>query len=260
MGVELAAEIAVKHPKKTLTLVARSGLCGTMPPRVGSLCEAWLLRRGATVLLHAPAAEVSTSSVVLKDGRVLEADVVYECMGGVPNSAALASHLSAALDGRKRLVVGDALRVAGAPRVYGMGDVMTHPSNEAKLGHTAELNAHVAAANVRRQADGLELAKYPKDAVGGPKSPQIFAVSLGPYACIVSFNSLVVGGGPVSNPAMALLKWVLEWTQVAKAGERPVGVFLEISDAVSNVLTNRGWIPLPTKGDKKEGGALRTEQ
>ena len=109
MGVELAAEIAVKHPKKTLTLVARSR--GTMPPRVGSLCEAWLLRRGATVLLHAPAAEVPTSSV-LKDGRVLEADVVYECMGGVPNSAALEPHLGAALDGRKRLVVGDALRVA----------------------------------------------------------------------------------------------------------------------------------------------------
>ena len=58
-----------------------------MPPRVGSLCEAWLLRRGATVLLHAPAAEVSTSSVALKDGRVLEADVVYECMATTFRSA-----------------------------------------------------------------------------------------------------------------------------------------------------------------------------
>jgi len=33
-------------------------------------------------------------------------------------------------------------------RVFAMGDVAAHPSKELKLGHTAELNAHVVAANV----------------------------------------------------------------------------------------------------------------
>ena len=91
------------------------------------------------------------------------------------------------------------LQVADAPRVYGMGDMCIHASNEAKLGHTAELNAHVAAENVLRQARGRPLASYPWGAVGGPRSPQIFAVFQGrhsaasgpstPKGCILAFRA-----------------------------------------------------------------------
>ena len=43
---------------------------------------------------------------------------------------------------------------SGWSRVFGMGDVASLPAGELQLGHTAELNAHVAAENMRRSAAG----------------------------------------------------------------------------------------------------------
>ena len=44
---------------------------------------------------------------------------------------------------------------AAAGRVFAMGDCMVHPgSGEAKLGHTAEVNAHLVVENVRRASTG----------------------------------------------------------------------------------------------------------
>ena len=49
-------------------------------------------------------------------------------------------------------LVNEQLQLGSSSRVYAMGDCMHHrASDEAKLGHTAELNAHVVAENVRRQ-------------------------------------------------------------------------------------------------------------
>lgn len=257
VGVELAAEIAAAYPRgKRVTLLSRGGtLCGAMPARVGRTCARWLERRGVELIFGATVEKAddaphgSQPSVTLSDGRVLRADVVYECTGGAPNSAMLRANaqLGGQLDAKGRLLVNDALQVAGAPRVYGLGDVMRHAtSNEAKLGHTAELNAHLAADNVHRQSRGHELLRYPDGVVGGPHSPRIFCVSLGPYSGVVAFNALVVGGGVVSGALVALLKWLLEWTKVAACAERPVGLlFWRVADATSNWLTRSGIIPLP---------------
>ena len=260
VGVELAAEIAAAYPRgkhgKRVTLLSRGGaLCGAMPARVGRTCARWLERRGVELLFHATVERTDAPhgsqqpSVTLSDGRVLRADVVYDCTGGKPNSDVVRANaqLCAQLDAKGRLLVNDALQVSGAPRVYGLGDVMRHAaSDEAKLGHTAELNAHLAADNVLRQSKGHELLRYPEGAVGGPSSPKIFCVSLGPHDGVVAFNSLVVGGGVISGAVVATLKWMLEWTKVAACAERPVGLlFWRVADATSNFLTRRGIIPLP---------------
>ena len=58
------------------------------------------------------------------------------------------------------------------------------------------------------------------------------------YDAVVGFNGLVVCGWYV-----AVFKWLLEWTKVAAAGERPVGVlFWKVADASSNWL-NRTILP-----------------
>ncbi len=57
----------------------------------------------------------------------------------------------------------------------------------------------------------------------------------------MGFNSLVLGGWVV-----ALVKWLLEWTKVAAAQQRPVGVlFWKVADFASMLL---GRTLLPTKG------------
>ena len=83
---------------------------------------------------------------------------------------------------------------------------------------------------------------------GGPRSPRIFCVSLGPHDGVVAFNQLVVGGGLLSGAVVAVLKWMLEWTKVAACAERPVGVlFWHIADATSTFLTNYRLLPLPAE-------------
>jgi hypothetical protein len=81
-----------------------------------------------------------------------------------------------------------------------MGDAMVHAeSNEAKLGHTAELNARLACENVatldaaalgRRS---VRLLRYPQDISGGP-TPLVYIISLGKYDASLGFNWLVVNG------------------------------------------------------------------
>ena len=70
------------------------------------------------------------------------------------------------LDERGRLVVNDHLQIEGYPHIFGMGDAIIHPpSDELKLGHTAELNAHVVVANVIKLSEGAdvaELERYPE--------------------------------------------------------------------------------------------------
>ena len=47
---------------------------------------------------------------------------------------------------------------------------------------------------MRRHAAGAKLKSYPEGVVHAPKTPKIFAISLGRYDGCLGFNSLVVNG------------------------------------------------------------------
>ena len=138
-------------------------------------------------------------------------------------------------------------------------------TGELKLGHTAEMNGHLAAANIAALAGGgaeAPLLTYPHGAVGAPTTPKIFCLSLGRYHASLGFNWLVVNGVlpcvtcvtyrylplltvtyrylplQVNGVLPAIFKWLLEWTKVAAAQERPVGLlFWRVADFSSNLLS-----------------------
>jgi len=119
--------------------------------------------------------------------------------------------------------------------------MMSHSSRELKLGHTAEVNGHLAAKNIIRMAEEKPLLEYPSGVVGAPTTPKIFCLSLGKYSATLGFNGLVVSG-----TVPALIKWLLEWTKVACAQQRPVGVaFWTFSDLASCWLA-RNILPTPS--------------
>ena len=60
---------------------------------------------------------ITNTTVTLEDGRVLEADLVYKCLGMKPASSALESGLKAALNSRGSLLVEDTLQVKGHCRI-----------------------------------------------------------------------------------------------------------------------------------------------
>jgi uncharacterized membrane protein YphA (DoxX/SURF4 family) len=121
--------------------------------------------------------------------------------------------------------------------------MMSHKSRELKLGHTAEVNAHLAAHNILNSVAGKPLLTYPNGVTGADTTPKIWCLSLGRYDACLGFNGVVLSGWWV-----AVVKWMLEWTKVAAAGERPIGIiFWKISDGVSNWL-GRTLLRLPKRG------------
>lgn len=256
VGVELAAEIAAAYPAKRVTLVSRSRrLCATLPETVGAFAQRWLERHRVEVLTGAatqgapsqdgrsitlvetpsPGSRVTRSRA--STGRILTADVIYNCACATPNTAMLRDDFAGHLDERGRLVVNDHLQIEGYPHIFGMGDAIIHPpSDELKLGHTAELNAHVVVANVIKLSEGAdvaELERYPEGAHGCATSPRVYCVSLGKHAAVMSFNGVVLGGW-----LPAIMKWLLEWTKVAACEERPVGtLFWKFADAQTAWIT-----------------------
>jgi NADH dehydrogenase FAD-containing subunit len=272
VGVELAAEIVEAHPSISVTLITSgSALCSALPAGVDVACRQWLETRGATLMFDSPVESSRPGSVTLRGGQTILAELVYMCTGAPPASGPLFPSLRSHLDSAGRLIVNENMQVAAAPysngeqkraggptseervsggrvdtggavwsRVYAMGDVAAHQSREIKVGHTAELNAHVAAANVARAAKGMPLLSYPQGAVGASRSPRVYAVSLGAYDGVVAMNGVTVSGA-----VSAIAKRSIEWSKVAACEERPVGTCLwHVADAFTAWLS-RTLLPPP---------------
>ena len=285
VGVELAGEILTVFPQKRVTFVdmARTILPG-FSESAASYTKAWFAARGAEMRLGEAIDQISSNSLLLKSGELLEADVVYKCVrmmpphgdpspfshaplllfaalhpspftplsssaylpasaslspsprcvGVMPNTAMLkgSSIFASSFGFRDSIEVNDYLQLARHPNVYCVGDMMVHASRELKLGHTAEVNAHLAAHNIIADIHGEPLLAYPHGVTGADTTPKIWCLSLGRYYAVVGFNGLVLCGWYV-----AVLKWLLEWTKVAAAGEQPVGIlFWKVADTTSNWL------------------------
>jgi NADH dehydrogenase FAD-containing subunit len=205
----------------------------------------WLEKNGAELKLGCPLQNLGDKSVTFADGKTLEVDLVYKCVGVTPNTGFLKQGaLSASLKGpRGSVIVNDHLQLEGFDNIFCAGDMNFHArSNELKLGHTAEVNAALVSKNILRlvRSRNEKLLSYPEGVVGNAVTPVIYDLSLGKYDATLAFNSLVLNGG-----LAAVVKWMLEWTKVAAASHRPVGiVFWIIADFVSNLL-GRTLLPTP---------------
>mmetsp|Transcript_12526 Transcript_12526/g.45675 ORF Transcript_12526/g.45675 Transcript_12526/m.45675 type:complete len:557 (-) Transcript_12526:438-2108(-) len=241
VGVELAGEIATTYPEKSITVVDRNShvLANGFPKSSQDYCEKWLRTHGVDLRLNTPITNVHDEGCDLQDGSKITAQVVYRCMGAKPATDCLGSSIGGIIDARGALRVNDYLQVVGYRNVFAVGDVIAHSSNEWKLGHTAEMNGRLAALNLSRLDEQKELMKYPDGIVGGPLTPKVYCVSLGKYDASLGFNKMVVNGA-----LPALMKWLLEWTQVQKAQERHIGIlFWHVADHVANFLGRTVLLP-----------------
>ena len=254
VGVELAGEILTLYPEKKVTLVSNTLLPG-FDDYASDYARAWLQKRGAELVQGDRIEQTFPNSLILKSGRELKADVVYKCVGYVPNTAMLkeSSVFNGQFGARDAINVNDHLQVKGNPKVYCVGDMMSHSSAELKLAHTAECNAHLAAHNILADIHGHQLLTYPRGVTGSDTTPKLWDVSLGKYDAVMGFNGLIACGWYV-----AVVKWLLEWTKVAAAAERPIGIwFWKFSDAMANflhrTLIRDGYPPVKKNGDIEQG-------
>jgi hypothetical protein len=98
-------------------------------------------------------------------------------------------------------------------------------ARDERLGHTAEVQARVAAHNIRLRAvehqsssrSDAQPSRGMRQYVPTEES-EMYCVSLGPYNGSARVGPLIVHG-----LFAALIKWGIEWVKVAQAQERPVG-------------------------------------
>jgi len=266
VGVELAGEIRDKYPTKRIMLfdMAPTILPGLEPASIRYATK-WLKDNHVELYLGSPLKKIDPKFIKFAEGTTVQVDVVYKCLGVAPNSTILQSggSLTKSLEGpKKAVVVIDSLQVVGHSHVFCAGDLCFHgKSNDLKLAHTAELNAHVVADNIVRMAssdtkqqnghsqNGAStiplLLTYPEGVVGSSTTPKIYCLSLGKYDATLGFNQLVINGS-----IGAIMKWLIEWTSVAAAAQRPVGnVFWAIAHFSSNLL-GRTVLPSTPAKDK----------
>jgi len=235
VGIELAGEILTKYPDKQVTFVdmAPTILPG-FAPKCAEFALDWLNKRNVVLRLGEAIQDIGTESITLKTGEVLKAGVVYKCVGVMPNTSFLKESppFLSNFGFRDSVNVNDQLQLSGHENIYCVGDMMSHASRELKLGHTAEVNGHLVAHNIAAALEGKPLAVYPEGVVGAKTTPKIFCLSLGAYDATLGFNWLIVNGW-----VAAIMKWLLEWTKVAAAAERPIGVlFWQFADWNSMLL------------------------
>ena len=98
------------------------------------------------------------------------------------------------------------------------------------------------------------LLPYPRGLLGADLAPRVYCLSLGEADGMLAFNGLVVPGWPA-----AVAKRLIEWTKVAQAAERPIGVFAwRVADVMAACLS-RTLLPVrppPAPLATKEGAAL----
>eukprot|EP00977_Amphora_coffeiformis_P014505 scaffold4079_cov167-Amphora_coffeaeformis.AAC.1 len=244
VGVELAAEIVDHFPQKQVTLVdASPTLVPLFPKSVGEYAARWLSKHGVRLVLGKFLDSWDENSCKLKDGTVIQADIVYVCFGDRPNSQCASSAstptsgsaalvpFNAKLDRRKCVIVANTLQLSTGDKngcIFACGDVATPPTEGNKQAFHAETQGHLAARNVMRMDQRQELYRYPEDIAGSSQMPLIFILSLGRYDGVLGFNQLIIPG-----PITAVLKWGLEFTKVIHMQGRPIGkIIWNLADAL----------------------------
>ena len=151
VGVEMATAYATFGTE--VTLLSRGPLLSNLEPFAGEMVQASLEKLGATVLQGANAKSVSRDddgvTMVLEDGRSVQADEVLVAIGRVPRTMDIGLDVVGLTPG-DWLEVDDTMRVKGVDWLYACGDV----NHRALLTHQGKYQARAAGDVIAARALG----------------------------------------------------------------------------------------------------------
>ncbi len=91
-------------------------------------------------------------------GTTINADIIFNCVGGKPRSKFMEKYLPQTLDDKKFIKVNEFLQVEGYEKIFCGGDVCNIP--EEKCADRALQHADVIAENMKRLVKNKKLKKY----------------------------------------------------------------------------------------------------
>ncbi len=207
VGVELAAEIAWKYPKKRLTIVhAMPALIERNHPRAQRIAERFLRKRVVQLVFNEFVQPGEGPAFTTNTGKTFTPDLAFLCTGIAPNAAFLRPSLAGALTERGQIKVNAHLQVGRFPHLFAAGDV--NGIMEEKTAQNAEHQAGIVIHNLRALEAGQPLTSY-------QSKPRPMDLSLGKFNGIIMFKSVNISG---LIPAFG--KWFIErWTMGRYTGK-----------------------------------------
>lgn len=167
VGVELAGEIASAFPDKSITL-AHSGstLLDNMQPKAQVKAFEQLNAKGVKVkfnrrfMLEAKSEEHKAGNQYRcsKSNEVIQADLVYSCVGMVPNTEFLQTELAEVLDDKGLVKVDPFMKVKGYDNLYALGDCSD--LDDHKHGYLAAVQGGMLASVILKTMKGKKVKPY----------------------------------------------------------------------------------------------------
>lgn len=205
IGIEIAGEIAERHPNSEVTVVEGGNrILASTSEGAARFAHRFLTSKGVSIITGERIVRTSRDPcdcgagpgiAETHTGRSITHDLILWCSGGRPNTAYLLPRLADVLDAHERIRVTSSLRVAGHPRLFALGDITNLDENKMAWHIDAQV-AH-ALVNIRRVLAGQidERCLVPHRARTGD---QQMAVTLGSRQGVLQLPLL----GVVSSPWM----------------------------------------------------------
>lgn len=159
VGVELAGEIASAFPNIDITL-AHSGdaLLGILKPKAQRKALEQLTAKGVTVKLNRRFVQESDQYRCSNTNETIKTDLVYTCVGMVPNTEFLRPEMVNVLDDKGLVKVDSFMKVKGYDNLYALGDCAD--LDDHKHGYLASVQGGLLADAIMKEAKGKKVKAY----------------------------------------------------------------------------------------------------
>lgn len=159
VGVEFAGEIASAFPSKDITLVHSShSLLGASEPKAQRRALEQLTAKGVKVKFNRNFSKDEDIYRCSNSGETIKPDIVYECVGMLPNTEFLRAELPNILDSKGFVKVDAYMRVKGYDNLYSLGDCATLDSH--KHGYLASVQGADLASMLLKAMKGKKVKPY----------------------------------------------------------------------------------------------------
>lgn len=212
VGVELVTEIAYRAPTKNITLVdANEVVLASAPGDIGKNVQ--------NIIKAKPSIQLINKEMAFEKGQqndkfiyetdkshtVIEAELVYNCIGIKPNSSFLDSNW---LNDKHQVVVDETLKVPHTNNVFAVGDV--NSADDPKMFYTAHMQAVHFTKNMRRILNNA--APNPLLPYQGCRINMV--VSMGPTHAVGHISGINLTGWPLETKSgsrlAAITKYFIE--------------------------------------------------
>eukprot|EP00698_Gefionella_okellyi_P000033 TRINITY_DN1001_c0_g1_i4.p1 TRINITY_DN1001_c0_g1~~TRINITY_DN1001_c0_g1_i4.p1 ORF type:complete len:253 (+),score=52.88 TRINITY_DN1001_c0_g1_i4:722-1480(+) len=202
VGVEVAGEIAQNFPEKEVVLMSRGDLLERCCKAAHENCYRLfsMFPNIQLVLGERLKGLEDERFVTTESGKRIEADIIYPCMGFVPNTECVQKHFAASMTEHGLLKVNPkTLQVLGHDNVFALGDINDIP--EEKLAQTAEAHSALAVSNLRL----MERSLAPKSYTIPDK--RLIIVSIGPKRAVMVHGQKVLTDGIIASKVKTVVEW-----------------------------------------------------